>query len=178
MKQSPRTIAASFIENLRAKGVDELNSCISDLGLIAKAVRFLKLTSFFKNPNLDFNRKAEWLSEISDKIGAGTASVKMATALLAVNQLSALPKVVSSMKDMRLTLFGIGEGEVTTASPLTDRQKKETAEILKKAGGFKDAIITEIVNPNILGGIKIAAADRLLDATLQRQIKNMLKIIS
>ena len=82
------------------------------------------------------------------------------------------------MKELRLHMFSVGEGHVTTATPLTDEQRETVTALVKKIGNFKEAIIIENTNPNLLGGIAVSAGDMLLDATIKRQLKNILKLVS
>ena len=82
------------------------------------------------------------------------------------------------MKVLRLHMFSVGEGHVTTATPLTSEQREAVNALVKKIGKFNEAILIENTNPNLLGGIAVSAGDRLVDATIKRQLKNILKLVS
>jgi len=178
MQRSPKTIAEAFTANVKAKGIEAVNVAIDELNQMAKAIRILKLTSHFKNPALSLSQKEEWLKKIGHELKVSEASQRMAMALLMINQLSSLTKVVAAMKEIRAEDFGVGEGEVTTMTPLSSHQKQAVTELIKKISGLKEIIIIEKTNPHILGGISVSSGDKLMDATLQRQLRNMLKLVS
>lgn len=178
MQRSPKTIAKAFTANVKAKGIETVNAVIDELSQMAKAIRILKLISHFKNPTLSLSQKEEWLKKIGHELKAGEASQRMAMTLLMINQLNSLPKVVAAMKEIRASEFGVGEGEVVTMTPLSSQQKQTVTDLLKKMSGLKEVIVIEKTNPNILGGISVSSGDKLVDATLQRQLKNMLKLVS
>lgn len=160
------------------EGIMAVNSAISELTSFSAALRFLKISSHFKNPKLAFAQKQDWLKSIGHEIGAKEASTKMVLALLSMNQLEILSRVVSAMKELRLQNFGIGESKVITAYPLNPQQKKTVTTLIEKISGLKEAIVIEKINPAVLGGIAITSGDKLLDLTIRRQLKNMLKLVS
>ena len=178
MQRSPKTIASGFMDYLNPKGINTVNSVIDELNLLSGLIRSLRLTSYFKNPSFTQTIKEEWLIKICKSIQASDETEKLMLALLKINQLGSLNKVVSSLKELRLNKFGIGQGEVTTVIPLTAEQKKEVVELIKKMGGFKEAIVTEKTNPNIIGGVILSSGDKLYEASIKRQLKNLLKIVS
>ena len=166
------------MDYLDPKGINTVNPVIDELGLLSGMVRSLRLASYFKNPSFTQSIKEEWLIKICRAVNVSNDTEKLMLALLRINQLQSLNKVVSSLKDIRLNRFGVGQGEVITVSPLAADQKKRVEELIKKIGGFKEAIVTERINPNIMGGIMLSAGDKLYEATIKRQLKNLLKIVS
>jgi len=178
MQGSPKTIASGFMDYLNPKGINTVNSVTDELDLLSGLIRNLRLTSYFKNPHFTDSIKEEWLIKICKSIKASDETVKVMLALLKINQLGSLNKVVSSLKELRLNKYGIGQGEVTTVSPLSADQRKEVVELIKKMSGFKEAIVAEKTNPNIIGGIILSSGDKLYDASIKRQLKNLLKIVS
>ncbi|MBN1258237.1 F0F1 ATP synthase subunit delta [Candidatus Peregrinibacteria bacterium] len=178
MQQSPKTIASAFMDYIKPEGKETVNAVMNDLVRYSIALRILGISSHFKNPKLSFPAKEDWLKSAGETIAAGKKAQQLVLALLSINQLGILSKVVSAMKELRLCHFGVGEGEAVTAAPLTPEQKKSVTDIVKKMSGLREAIVVGKVNPAVLGGISIASGDKLLDGTLQRQLKNMLKLVS
>jgi ATP synthase F1 delta subunit len=178
MQSSPKKVAAAFIEHMKPKGIEAVNSAINELNLLSSAIQYLKLPSFFKNPKLTVKDKMEWLTKICKSLEIGSDVQKMSFALLNIGMLSSTSKVLQCMKELRLSLFGVGEGTVMSVTPLTDSQKNTAKELLKKIGGFKEVLLKERVNPNLLGGITLSAGDKLVEGSILHQIKNLLKIVS
>jgi len=61
---------------------------------------------------------------------------------------------------------------VTTAVPLEDGQRNLLKEMLRKRLKF-EPILIERVNADLLGGIFVQAADRVLDTSVSRRLKDM-----
>lgn len=178
MQQSPKTIGLAFMEYIKPNGIETVNSVINELGLMAEALKFLRITSFFKNPALTADKKEEWIAKIADALKIGPLSRNLTKVLLKVNQLNIISKVVSATKELRLDLFGIGEGHAVSVTPLTTSQREAVTGLIKKIGGFKEAIVIENTNPHVLGGIALTAGDKLADATIKRQLKDILKLVT
>ena len=61
---------------------------------------------------------------------------------------------------------------VTTAQPLTDKQIKRLIEIYSNKLGHR-AYINPIVDPNVLGGMRIRIGDQVTDRTMLMQLKQL-----
>ncbi|WP_427875898.1 F0F1 ATP synthase subunit delta [Gardnerella sp. 2492-Sm] len=61
---------------------------------------------------------------------------------------------------------------VTTAQPLTDKQIKRLIEIYSNKLGHR-AYINPIVDPNVLGGMRIQIGDKITDRTMLMQLKQL-----
>ena len=166
------------MDYLNPKGINTVNTVIDELDLMSTSTRSLRLTSYFKNPKFSQSVKVEWINKICKALKSSDESTNLMLTLLKINQLGSFNKVVSSLKDIRLEKFGIAQGEVTTVIPLSVEQKKNVADLLKNMGNFKEVILTERTNPNIIGGIILSSGDKLYDASIKRQLKNLLKIVS
>jgi len=145
---------------------------------MSKCVKALRISSYFKNPSFTSEQKAGWIKRISDALGSSDETYKLTVSLLQEELLPYIGKVVASMKDLRLEKYNVGEAEVTSVTPLTPDQRKRVEELAKKMGGYKEILLNERINPNIIGGVIITSGDKLYEGTIKRQLKNMLKIVS
>ena len=66
--------------------------------------------------------------------------------------------------------------EVTTASALTDEQRKAINASLQSLG--KTVELKEAVDPSILGGMKVRVGDRRFDASLRKKLNELKQDIS
>ncbi len=72
--------------------------------------------------------------------------------------------------------LGIARGEVITAFPLSEEEKKELEQALK--GVLKKEVFLEAkVDPEIIGGVKIKIGDYIWDGTLKSQLEKFKEII-
>jgi F-type H+-transporting ATPase subunit delta len=68
---------------------------------------------------------------------------------------------------------GIIEAEIVSARPLNKKQLAMLANELTIITAAKQVVLIEKINPEILGGFIIKLPDRLLDASYQRQVRNL-----
>lgn len=62
---------------------------------------------------------------------------------------------------------GVVIADITSAFPLSDAVKAD----VKKLIGSGELVLREIVDPSVLGGIRLATPGKRLDATLKRKIQ-------
>ena len=72
--------------------------------------------------------------------------------------------------------LNIARGEVITAYPLSEEERKELEEVLKNYLK-KEVILESKVDEGIIGGIKIRIGDLIFDGTLKTQLNKMKEII-
>jgi F0F1-type ATP synthase delta subunit len=78
-----------------------------------------------------------------------------------------LPKILMQFKKLERTKAGRHEVVLTSARPL---EKSVIADVKKKVG--ENSGITEVVNPKVLGGVRILINDEVvIDGTLKRKIE-------
>ena len=68
---------------------------------------------------------------------------------------------------------GISRAEVTTAVPLDDIRRGQLAGGLAKLVGRDEVIVTESVDPEIIGGVVAKVGDRLIDGSTRTQLRAM-----
>jgi F-type H+-transporting ATPase subunit delta len=80
-----------------------------------------------------------------------------------------LPKIVMQLKKLERSKAGQHEVVLTSARPL---EKAVIADVKKKVG--ENSGITEVVDPSVLGGLKVLINDELvIDGTLKHRIERM-----
>jgi len=73
---------------------------------------------------------------------------------------------------------GIGKAVVTSAFPLSDRQKEAVETRLLETTDYKSFEMDYRVVPEILGGLVIRIGDRIVDSSLKSQIDKMTRELS
>ena len=68
---------------------------------------------------------------------------------------------------------GVARAEVTTAVPLDDTRRSQLAAGLVKLVGRDEVLITENVDPEIIGGVVAKVGDRLIDGSTRTQLRVM-----
>jgi len=67
---------------------------------------------------------------------------------------------------------------VTTARPLTAEAKSEVVPYIKTATGASTIEISEVVDPLVLGGVRIETPTSVLDDTVQSKLANLVEGMS
>lgn len=97
--------------------------------------------------------------------------------LLAQNRrLGVLPEVAAQFEVMRADAEGSVEAEVTSAFPLTDAQKQEMSDGLKKRLGREVNLVTH-VDETLLGGAVIRVGDMVIDGSAAEQLNRLASVL-
>lgn len=85
----------------------------------------------------------------------------------------ALPEIITSFIQQYKEHKGIQTVKLTTAVPVSDAVKQQIIAQVKKAGGYENLELQETVDPNIIGGFVLQAGDKLVDASIAYDLKNI-----
>ena len=84
-----------------------------------------------------------------------------------------LPEIITSFINQYKERKGIKTVKLTTAVPVSDAVKAEIINQVKKSGGFDNLELVETVDPSIIGGFVLQADDKLVDASISYDLKNI-----
>ena len=150
-----------------------LSAVEADLnGLEALRAESADLNRVLTSPTFTASQKADGLTAVATAAGVSDVTLKFIGVLCRNNRSSALPAIVSAFRKLSAEKRGAIAAEVTTATALTAAQKKGVAASLRTALG-KDPEITTVVDPKILGGIKVRVGSRLFDASLKSKLDTL-----
>jgi F-type H+-transporting ATPase subunit delta len=90
------------------------------------------------------------------------------------NREDAIEAIDSEYKALVHEAKGVAEAEVITSHPLTKAGEKELIAVFQKIIG-KTLVITNRVDPDILGGAVVRIGDRLYDGSLANKLKRFRK---
>lgn len=106
--------------------------------------------------------------------GEGDDALKQAAAyLMETKQKRNVELLVRDIEDVMAT-NGIVVADVTSARPLSKDDKSAIAELLDA----KELHTRETIDPSVLGGVRVEASGRRLDATLKHKIDSLKEIDS
>jgi len=84
-----------------------------------------------------------------------------------------LPEIITSFINQYKERKGIKTVRLTTAVPVSESLKNEIINQVKKSGGFDNLELLETVDPNIIGGFVLQAGDKLIDASIAYDLRNI-----
>jgi len=155
---------------LAVKVEDEL------FGLAELARQVEGLADFLATPIVPAEEKIEAVSEAIR--GAVSELAEDFMAVLLRNRrgplLGAIARAYRRELDRRT---GRRQVRVTSAVALTDYEKRQLAEALRQAIGAEPAI-DAAVDPDLLGGIRVQVGERVIDASIQGQLRQLRETLS
>jgi F-type H+-transporting ATPase subunit delta len=86
---------------------------------------------------------------------------------------SALPEIITSFIKQYKDKKGIQIIKLTTAVPMTEAVKNAIILQVKKTQQIQNLELEEVVDPNIIGGFVLQAGDKLVDASVSYDLKNI-----
>lgn len=94
---------------------------------------------------------------------------QIAAFLIAERRSGDLEPLMRDVMAVRYQQTGVLEAAVTSAFPLTPVAKQQITTILPT----DNLVINEIIDPAVIGGVRIEAGSTLIDATIQRQLETI-----
>jgi F-type H+-transporting ATPase subunit delta len=86
---------------------------------------------------------------------------------------SALPEIISAFITQYKDFKGIRTVKLTTAAPVSNEVKSAILEKVKKEEGIQTLELQETIDPNIIGGFVLQIGDKLVDASISYDLKNV-----
>jgi F-type H+-transporting ATPase subunit delta len=93
--------------------------------------------------------------------------------LTAKNREMVLPEVITAFITLYKVEKNINTVKLTTATPVSDDVKKQIIEQVKKTSNLQNIELEEHIDPNIIGGFVLQAGDKLVDASIAYDLKNI-----
>jgi F-type H+-transporting ATPase subunit delta len=165
-----RYAQALFDLALETKALDAVDADLKAL----KAMRAESedLRRVLSSPGYSAEDKGKALLAIGQKAELNQTTLNFLGVLAANRRASALPSVIASFEALSAAHRGVVAAEVTTAIKLTAAQIKGVKAALVQALG-QDPEITTLVDPSILGGLKVKVGSRLFDASLRTKLDSL-----
>ncbi|KRM56533.1 ATP synthase F1 subunit delta [Lacticaseibacillus sharpeae] len=88
-------------------------------------------------------------------------------------RIGALPAIIDDFAVSAQADAGIVEGTVTSAVPLSDQQAQQLSSAIAAKLSAKTAHLTPVVDASVLGGVRVEAANRIIDGTVAHRIQQM-----
>jgi F-type H+-transporting ATPase subunit delta len=130
------------------------------------------LRTLVASPKFDAEAKGAGLSAVAAKFGACETTRKFLGLVAANRRANALPTIIEAFERLAAARKGLVAAKVTTATPLTPAQAKSLSATLAASLGREPRIET-VVDPAILGGIKVRVGSRLYDASLKTKLDSL-----
>ncbi|WP_127848292.1 ATP synthase F1 subunit delta [Lacticaseibacillus hulanensis] len=104
------------------------------------------------------------------KKGASQTVQNLVQMLFDYGRITALPAVINDFGQQASAAAGMIFGTVTTALPLTEQQEKQLSAAVAAKLSAKTAHLTQVVDASVIGGVRVEAANRVIDGTVSHRI--------
>jgi F-type H+-transporting ATPase subunit delta len=167
------TIARPYAEAVfkLAKEKNTLAEWAKMLALLETVVKDPHVIAYTTNPNFSAEQIESLLLGIcGEKLdGMGRNFVQVLTRN---DRLPLLPQIRELFEALKAEQEGVLEVKIDSAFPLSKKQTGELERRLKER--YQRKIVTQVsVEPELIGGVKIAVGDHVLDATVRGKLEAM-----
>lgn len=130
-----------------------------------------ELEVFFHHPSTPREAKKEVIRKVfASEVGELTRTVLFY--LTDKRRIDILSAIVDGYTSLVYEMRGIVEAHVRSAMKLTDDERIRLTEALAKRSG-KKIVLTETVDPTLIGGLVVQMGDTLLDGSVRRKLSDM-----
>lgn len=149
------------------KSVDAVKKDFADIRKTVSGSKELEL--FLKSPIIKLDKKAAVMDALF-KGKVNDLTLKFLSILSEKNRISMLTDIADDFISLVNDKQGIVTAKIKTAIDLSDSEKKSLAEKLKAYTG-KDITASYSVDPSIKGGFVAQIDDKIIDASITRQLE-------
>ena len=154
-----------------AQELDALDRWEEDLARVAEVLGDSDVMGFLDAPQVSDTAKLDGIGKLLADV---EALVRNTVNLMTLNRdISKFPDMYRVFGEMTDAHRGIARAEVVTAVPLDAGQRDLLAVGLAKLVGRDEVIITESVDPEIIGGVVAKVGDHLMDGSTRTQLRAM-----
>jgi F-type H+-transporting ATPase subunit delta len=165
-----RPYADALFETARASG-EGLERWLVVVEELAALMSHPQVAQVVADPKLDDAQVVDLLASLVKQPlpAAGTNFLKL---LVANQRLAVLPEVAVQFRQLKNEAEGVADCLIETAFPLSDAEVNDLlAALAKRFGtGLRPSVQ---VNPALIGGVRIAVGDQVLDSSVRARLNQM-----
>ncbi|WP_277586774.1 F0F1 ATP synthase subunit delta [Psychrobacillus antarcticus] len=142
--------------------VQAVENDLRELKIVWNGIKDVK--TLFTSPKLSINKKKELIRQIF--ANANPIVINTLLVLIDKNRLADVSDIISEFMILSNEAQGVAEAKVYTTRPLTEEERTNISSVFAKNVGKQSLNIQNIVDPSIIGGIRIQIGNRIYDSTL------------
>ena len=173
---SPR-IAARYAQSLIDLALEQgqLEAVYADMKwLQAVCQQNRDFVNMLRSPIIKVDAKQKIVSAITDS-NIGTLTTAFNKLVIAKGRESLLPEIAVAFINAYKQHNGIHTLHLTTAVPISAETRQALVDQVKKSAGFERVELEERVDPELIGGFVLQVGDKLVDASIAYDLKNISK---
>ena len=155
---------------------EQLDKWQADLEKVGSLGQDITIAAYLEDPGVRFEEKSRILG---DRLGAiGPLVINLVYLLLTRGRFSILPDITTEYQHLVDEHRGIERAEVLAATPLDDQGRQKLGRHLSDIIGKKVLLEPEQVDPDLVGGVIIRVAGKLLDGSTRSKLDALKKEIA
>lgn len=174
--QNPR-LSAVYAKSLADLAIEKksLDAVYSDMRFIKSVcIASREFVQLLKSPIIFTDKKQAILTDITKgKISDLTAAFN--TLLIKKGREGYLPQIADAFIEQYNIINGINSVKVTTATPLSEKNKQSILAKLKTEVGFDKVELETSVDADLIGGFVLEFNNNLVDASVARDLRDIKK---
>ena len=128
------------------------------------------------NPAFDQDRRKDIVVEVAGLLGLSDLTTNFLSLLVTRDRLDGLSSIADRYHRLLDESAGRVNAKVTVPQPLGEDQRNGLAAVVGEMTG-KTAVVTEEVDPGIIGGIVVEVGGRVYDGSVRTQLQTLRKSI-
>jgi F-type H+-transporting ATPase subunit delta len=161
-----RYAQAAFSLALENEGVDRWEA---DLQQVTEVLADADVTALLSAPQVPDRVKLDGVTTLLPSVAPLLRN--MVAMMVLRGDINKMPACVAAFNDMADDSRGTARAEVVTAVPLDDARKSRVSEGLAALVNRKQVVLTERVDPEIVGGLIARVGDRLIDGSTRTRLR-------
>ncbi|MFC2948907.1 F0F1 ATP synthase subunit delta [Virgibacillus sediminis] len=129
------------------------------------------LVTFLKHPRVNNEKKKQFIDEVFQ--GLDKDVVNTLKILVERHRVEFTPSIIDHLIQFRNDALGIAEAEVYSVRQLSDTELKELETSFAKRIGKKEVKLSNVVDPSIMGGIKLRMGNTIYDGSISGKLKRI-----
>ncbi|RPF54110.1 F0F1 ATP synthase subunit delta [Aquisalibacillus elongatus] len=129
------------------------------------------LSDFLNNPRVSGDQKKEFVRQVFKDVSQDTLNTLLL--LIDKRRVDIVQDLVSEFVSMKNEARGIAEADVYSVRELTEDETKQIQDVFAKKMTINTLRINNIVDPSILGGLRIQVGNQIYDGTVKTQLKRL-----
>ncbi|MGM9926975.1 MAG: F0F1 ATP synthase subunit delta [Bacillus sp. (in: firmicutes)] len=130
-----------------------------------------ELLSFLKHPKVSKEQKQQLLTEAF----AGVSTEMKNTLLLMIERqrINEIAQMAADFVELTNEEKSVADAQVYTVRPLTEAEREEISSVFAKKVGKNSLRIENIVDRNIIGGMKLRIGNRIFDGSVSGKLSRL-----
>ncbi len=131
-----------------------------------------ELKKVLGNPAFDQARRNEIVVELARRLGVSKLTTNFLSLLVTRNRMDGLTSIARHYRRLLDDARGRVDAKVVVPRPLGEEQRTSLANVIGELTG-KSVIITEEVDPAIIGGIVVEVGGKVYDGSVRTQLQSI-----